>query len=278
MPKGEIEMAAVASDKPLSRAKLPLGLLLLAGLLILRFPVMAALPTFMHPVPAWVSPLFYNGTYVLNAALIFWERDRLEQFQVDRWALGIYILTPLLLTPVAGYVFLSWVQVACVAVLGAALLVTRTRLPRAQRATLIWLGAAVVLGVALGVFNGYCIRWQAGGAPRTVPAALFQLLPMFVTQLTRAASLEEPLFRGFLWGYLRLAGWKDVWIWLFQAGLFMLGHVYYFGQYNVSFWVIVPIGGLVIGWTAWRARSIGASMIVHGFGNSLGDLVGHFRW
>lgn len=271
-------MTALSPERPFSGAKLPLGAVLLAGLLILRLPILAVLPTIMHPVPAWVVPLFEHGTYVINAALIFWERDRFEQFHIDRWALGIYILTPLLLVPVGQHVFLSGVHVASVVVLGTALLLTRTKLPERRRATLLWLGAAVLLGIALGVFNGYCIRWQDDNAPRTIAGSFFPLPRLFLVQLTRAASLEEPLFRGFLWGYLRLAGWKEGWIWLFQTGLFLLGHIYYFGRHSFSFWLIVPVGGLVIGWIAWRARSIGAGMIVHGFGNSFGDLIGHFRW
>jgi hypothetical protein len=35
-----------------------------------------------------------------------------------------------------------------------------------------------------------------------------------------AAALEEPVFRGLLWGYLRLKGCKDVTILLIQGALF----------------------------------------------------------
>ena len=84
-----------------------------------------------------------------------------------------------------------------------------------------------------------------------------------------AAATEEPLFRGFLWGHLRLAGWREGWIWLFQALLFMLGHIYYLPQLPVSFWVIVPLGGLIQGLLVWKSRTIVASMAAHGLSNVL---------
>lgn len=273
-------MAVLAPEKPVSRAKLSVGLVLLTGLLILRLPLLAGLGTFMHPVPAWLYPAFMIGTYVLNAALIFWERDRLEQFHIDGWALGIYILVPLLLAPATfsqSLTNLALYNVVCVAVLALALLLTRTRLPKARLATLLWFAVAVLVGTAAGAAYGYIGRWQ-GETAGPLHASFLLWGGLFLNQLTTAAFLEEPLFRGFLWGYLRMAGWKDVWIWLLQAVLFALGHSYYFGRANISFWVIVPTASLILGWIAWRSRSIGASMTVHGFLNSVTDLVSHTRW
>ncbi|WP_161796471.1 CPBP family glutamic-type intramembrane protease [Desulfosporosinus acididurans] len=53
-----------------------------------------------------------------------------------------------------------------------------------------------------------------------------QLPHYFLVQLNSAAILEEPLFHGFFWGYLKNWGWKESWIWLTQAGLFVIGHIY----------------------------------------------------
>jgi membrane protease YdiL (CAAX protease family) len=84
-----------------------------------------------------------------------------------------------------------------------------------------------------------------------------------------AALSEEPLFRGFLWGYLRQTGLREVWIWLIQAGLFALGHLYYIVIYPFSLWVVVPTGALWFGLMAWRSRTIASSMLVHALTNSL---------
>lgn len=253
-----------------------IGWSLLALLLFLRLPFLVGGYYLSEAARMWVVEPFINSTYVVNALLIFWERDRLEEFHIDGWALAIYILPPLLLWPIDS-AYVPWTQVAAAGLLLAALLVTRTRLPRARRETLVWLGAAVGVGVLLALVAGL------GGRLTDQPRGMTQMsllvyLPLFATQLVRAASLEEPLFRGFLWGYLRQAGWQDRTIWLVQAGLFWAGHLYYFGKIWYSFWVVVPVCAVAIGWVVWRSRSIGASMVTHGITNSLADAISHFRW
>lgn len=268
-------MVAKESPHPGSPSRLPIGLTMVAGLLVLRLVVAGGGRTFLAPMPDWVMTLFYAGTYLLNGALMLWERDRLQEFHVDRWALTLYILVPILLIPEARSVMLSWFQAASAGVLGLALLLSGVRLPAARRETLRWVGLAVITGVALGVVIGLLLRLESSGSlPRMTVGSLVSLT---FFHLTRAASVEEPLFRGFLWGYLRQLGWQDRWIWLVQAALFVVGHLYHLGRSDVSFWVIVPLGGLVLGWIAWRSRSVGASMTVHALGNALGTVVGYAR-
>ena len=110
---------------------------------------------------------------------------------------------------------------------------------------------------------------QAGIAQTLVKA-----LYAFVYQLGMAAVSEEPLFRGFLWGHLRKLNWREIWIWLFQAGLFSLAHIYYLWSYPISFWLIVPFGGLVPGpgWHGARVR-IATSMATHGAMNGWGRML-----
>jgi len=61
---------------------------------------------------------------------------------------------------------------------------------------------------------------------------------------------------------------------LFQAGLFIFGHLYYFNTYPISFWVVVPTGALVLGLVAWRSRSIATSMATHAAMNALTMTIG----
>jgi len=112
-----------------------------------------------------------------------------------------------------------------------------------------WIWIAVVVGICGGLIFGYLIGMQdiSGGvigkhrSLGTVASLLLSaqswltIFPIFMAQLCNAATLEEPLFRGFLWGYLRLQGWNEKWIWLFQALLFWVGHIYYLGVASYSF-------------------------------------------
>jgi membrane protease YdiL (CAAX protease family) len=140
--------------------------------------------------------------------------------------------------------------------------------------------------LALGAFEPYSrlsrILTASGIEPPSSsgsqPASFTFLLPVFFTQMTWAAVFEEPLFRGFLWGYLRRVQWENGWIWLFQAILFTLGHVYYLQTEAIGPWFVrMMLTSLVIGFIAWRAKSIFASMVTHGMFNTSNDMLFHTR-
>jgi membrane protease YdiL (CAAX protease family) len=103
----------------------------------------------------------------------------------------------------------------------------------------------------------------------SIPLVIF--LPLI--QLTNAATYEEPLFRGFLWGLLSQRGWRAGLIWLFQAAVFWLSHIVYIIHFPISFWVIVPLIGLALGLIAWRARDIAPAMLAHSLVDGLPQLI-----
>jgi len=148
-----------------------------------------------------------------------------------------------------------------------------------NKSILRWFGIGTLAGIATAIFLGYPLSLQIDKSQITqrpeIFSVLFSSIPGFLYQLGYAAATEEPLFRGFLWGYLRKLKWRETWIWLFQAGLFTLGHIYYINKHPYSFWIVVPVGALVMGAVAWRSRSIATSMATHGALNTLGIKVGN---
>ena len=91
---------------------------------------------------------------------------------------------------------------------------------------------------------------------------------IFLYHLGFAPLNEEPLFRGFLWGTLRQLKWKEIWIWLFQAVLFTLAHIYFASQYPLLFWLYIPGAALLLGLLAWRSRSIAGGILAHAMINA----------
>jgi membrane protease YdiL (CAAX protease family) len=123
--------------------------------------------------------------------------------------------------------------------------------------------------------EGFLLRFQITRIAGKIVPSLFYILP--TQQLVIAAIPEEPLFRGFLWGVLKRYKWRDVWILFFQAGLFLFGHIYYYGGMPISFWVVVPTGGIILGILAWKSRSITTSMTAHAFINAIAQVVTFYR-
>lgn len=159
------------------------------------------------------------------------------------------------------------------------LLLARPKLyKKSIKEVLFWLLISVIAGLCAGVLIGTVLNIQKNiGRSPGHPSIYYFVVP-FIIQLNRASVIEEPLFRGFLWGFLKKASWKDSQICLFQAALFMFGHIRYLGENNYSFFVIVPISALIFGLLVWRSKSISTSMITHGLINSVSNMVTHFTW
>lgn len=261
---------------------------LVAGLLALRIALLGGVRYFTYPdyPSSWLQPVFEVGTYLLTALLVWHERDRLSDHHIDTAALVILILgKPLQLLmralsipaawPESSRPYLLWLPISIG--LLVALVLARPRLKSMRARDWLWLLAASVIGIAFGALTGYGIRMQNPyRATRRLTTALVAFGPL--QQMLHAGMAEEPLFRGFLWGALRRARWKEVWIWLLQAALFWISHIYYLGNVPFSFWVLVPAGGLLFGLVAWRSRSIAASMLAHGFANGVGQMVAFYRF
>jgi membrane protease YdiL (CAAX protease family) len=238
-----------------------IGLLLLSGLLFLRIPYITIVITLYTSPPEWVYLSYTIGTYILTAMLIWWERKRLQIFWFDLGSALIFLCQKFMF-PVGIGLFVAMHR-------------SKARFPAPPSGLLRW----TLIGALLAILFEIFITLANLNPPQERgfdPATLAFLFPAVLTQMINAAVWEEPLFRGFLWGYLRLARWQNVWIWLFQAGLFTLSHVYYLREEPVGPWLIrMLIPSLLLGLIAWRASSIVASMIAHGFLNATGDLLMH---
>ncbi len=259
---------------------------LVAGLFLLRVPFLGGMRYFTWTrTSAWVMPIFEVGTYLLTAILIWFERDRLSDSHVDRLALIILVIgkpIELLLSrlrsplwrPLGSSAYLLYLPVAIGLLVG--LRRSHPRLGKAGAKKWLWVAVGVATGVTVGAMSGWLAKMEVGLPSReSLTWRVLAFLP--VQQMLYAGIAEEPFFRGFLWGALRRAGWKDVWVWATQAGLFWLAHIYWLGHSPMSFWVIVPVGGLVFGLLAWGSRSIGVSMVAHGLANGILNVMISYR-
>ena len=177
-----------------------ISLLLLGGLLFLRFPFLIITQWKLSgkPVPLGIVFFIFSiCTYALTAVLIWWEREHLRDFRIDLAAAVIFLL-----------------QMFCFPI-GIALFATMRRHHARFPAPLTNVWRWALLGAMFAmIFNISMVRLGLEpSSPRSSePASVGFLIPLVFLQMTMAAVFEEPLFRGFLWGYLRRMHWKNGWI------------------------------------------------------------------
>lgn len=216
--------------------------------------------------------------YVIIAAMMAVARTSLRAFRIDRFSVFLFIAfgTVLRIPPQSalssayGPIYYAFGLIA-LALVGVVL---RSRENRAGLAGTDWrwlvlgpfLGVvlALVLGTLASVFSRGNIRLQAAW-----PVTTGGLFLTFLYHMGHSAILEEPAFRGFLWGYLEQHRWHPASIWQLQAVVFWLAHLRYL-EHPFTFWVALPIGGLVFGWLSWKSKSISASLLAHAAYNTVG--------
>lgn len=266
-------------------------LFLMTGLILLRFPLLILVGChFIGLSDDIVLAVYTNGTYLLSAALIIYERKRLPCFNIDLFSLILFIGIPLLSPFVDNigkflniniYLNHSPFKIIVALLLSLGLVILKPKFEKKALAkAVLWLMITVLAGLLFSILFAYlqCRQLHIGLVLKT-KYDLVLAITSLLQQIAFAGISEEPLFRGFIWGYLTDKGFKWHWIWIFQALLFTLGHLYYLSSgYLYSLFIIVPISGLLLGLIAYRSRSIGNSIICHGLLNSVSSLIAFSGW
>lgn len=253
--------------------------ILMSGLIFLRFviPIISWYEIIVIPNRSEIITVF---SYLLTALLIIWVKDELGDFNIGLSTIVIFLTIPILEpiyniwclpSPRIPKLTFIWFQIITSILLFIILCFTRTSINKeGKRDVLKWLFISIVVGTIYGIITG--IIYKAFITSTPVKATIPIFFSLFLTQVRNAALTEEPLFRGFLWGYLRKRNWKEHSILLFQAFIFFIGHFYYFPSTPIAF-VGTFISGLVFGLVVWKSKNISTSIIVHGLYNSIVNLI-----
>lgn len=80
--------------------------------------------------------------------------------------------------------------------------------------------------------------------------------------------MEEPLFRGFFWGYLNKYKLSDITICIIQTLLFWGGHINYIDT-GLNFWIWHPITAFLLGLIIVKTKNIAYSLGAHALVNTI---------
>ncbi len=245
------------------------------GLLVLRLLIGGWIP-FKDPSATWADPTYEIGTYILVTFLIWWEWKNLKEYHMNPLAILILIIFPPLskiilhfFTPTNALSFpkfLSFLFFIIAVVL--IYLVMKNKLDFRIRLgkDMARFAISAILGLLLASLETILMIKFMGFPKNTFPGLLALASPIY--QLGYAASPEEPLFRGFLWGGLRKLKINETWILFIQALLFAMGHIFYTNSTNGLFFLgLIFLGALVMGVLVWWTRSLSSSIAFHAFFN-----------
>ncbi len=260
-------------------------LLLVGCLIVLRFPLLILSAMLFPSTKNMASAICETGTYILSAGLIWIERGRLLDFNIDGFVLWMFLLLKPTETIVLRYIGFPTAPVAfphfaSILIWGTAVLLFigishwHRGLLKIQLRSVFWYCVGIVGGLSLAVVLSFPASFRVENVPVGNHYSTWSLitnsLQQLVYQTGYAALTEEPLFRGFLWGYLRKTKLGPVGAWLLIALLFWFAHLYFINVNPISFFITVPVAALVFGFISWRSRTIASSIGMHGMVNAIG--------
>ena len=254
------------------------SLILIAVYLILVIPVNKFFQyLYVPPWPEWLSLSFYLSLYLIIGLLIYEERENLANSNIDKSFLILFLIFGSILRIMnsGNPIILCVGNLLFVLIAFWLFIVMRKSKPQFSHPRLmgVWLLIAILVGiweVALFAGLGFFEDTLSGLLSKTT----YNVVGYFFYSLGNPALSEEPVFRGFLWGIMRRFGYKEKTILCFQAILFTLAHFDFNSkQPVVVFFVGTLIFSVLVGFIAWKSRSVTPGLVAHALHNTMVYLV-----
>lgn len=271
-----IEMKEIIKNK-----KYLIPIIFVALLVILRFPLTIAYCYDVIKLSGYVfNTIFINLTYVLTISLIIYERKNLSKFNITTSTIILLGVMPFIAFTLrfwssrwfekTSFDFLNYVSLIFAGILLILFFTSKLTLTKENiKKTLVnTIFVLIMACITIIIMSGI------SSIGKFKDLEFSKILPAFVFQVYMAAMSEEPLFRGFIWGYLRDFKWKEFYILIFQSALFMFGHIYYFtaflsGTMPIFIFIRTFIAAFIFGLMVMKTKTISSSIITHGLINSI---------
>ena len=221
--------------------------------LVLMHDDILAIASTSDSLSNWVVILYgliLFGGFPLIAVVIALNRDDLQRLNVDR----LYVLL-LLVAGILAFYELPYNCFSGIAFiyLVYALLSKKIKLGVPDRSA---------LRISLWIVGIFAITLLLINSSLNIPK-IAQNLQYFVSELIPGSIFEEAFYRGLLFMFLKDMRLSESKIFYIQAFLFWISHINYLIQNPFTFWIFIPVLGLVLGYIVLRTRSIGVSTIAH---------------
>jgi membrane protease YdiL (CAAX protease family) len=218
----------------------------------------------------YLTSAFSMVLVLLVFFLLCVENERLDNFNVDRYSILTLILFSFLWLTL-GLSFMIIIGLA----LSSVVIVLIAKRPQIQRTNRNWTLAGILGSILLiiVIITFELLLRGNWSVPRLLQNNLIVTVVINIAkQLVFISLPEELLFRGFIWGYLRSKGLKEINIAWIQGAVFWLMH---FSRLVTpfSFFVIVPIQTLISSLLTLRSKQVFPAVISHTIFNTLGTIL-----
>jgi membrane protease YdiL (CAAX protease family) len=224
--------------------------------------------------PYYVIKAIHFSAFLFVAMLILIAGKDLSRYHLEKVSLICILIFPGLLSPIPAdsppwFTVLSYAPQLLLTIF----LFRRLRSIQAfGKGSVLDLARYLIYGIVIAIVSFFIANRFHFPLEQLIEAASHEnplsILNALIYQMSTSAAIEEPIFRGFLLGYLlHDRGWKPSIAVLGQTLIFWAPHIYKFED-PFLFWVAVPLGGIILGWVTLRTKNITSGMFAHAIYNT----------
>lgn len=257
------------------KSKVSMHLILI--LLFLRFPLLF-LGQYGVIDENWALVIYLCATYLFTCIFICCNRSRLDRYHISAGALFLALLSPLMALFSGNDDFTVWLRLCAGIICGGVLVIKRNELKLCKitkKEAVIRTVLIIILSAAVPLIIHVVTGFPRHQGNESVTVSM--VIELWFFQLSYAAVSEEPLFRGFIMGFLKDKGMNGLAVCITQALIFWMGHIYYV-ETGINFWIIHPLLAFLLGVVVWKMKSISYSMILHSSVNAFGDILRYIKF
>jgi len=218
----------------------------------------------ISPILWEVFYIYVALAYLFFAVLITIESKALEEFHVDRFTLAIFVLASLIRhrTGLPGEDFL----IALIRLSGIIVVFTLiVKKPNVPRTSIGW----VLIGIAVSTVTIILIILF-----EIVFRDSWEVMPLYrnnmfstvsgeiIVEWSFGALVEEILFRGFLWGYLKRKGWTENKVFWVQGILFWFFHISRIFT-PFTFFIVIPLLTMIYSKLTLHSKQLYPAIVSH---------------
>ncbi|MCL4275407.1 MAG: CPBP family intramembrane metalloprotease [Anaerolineales bacterium] len=217
-----------------------------------------------------IAYLLIAPIYVVIALLIFFERKNLREFNLDRFSLLLLVFSSVFRRRLGvenEFIFLLIIGIAGLVVLVSAVL----NWAQVPKTNFRWLVIGLFIGCVTLVPIAFIESFQPSRVLYDAPVSygfFWDAMRRVIYNISFNAPIEEILFRGFLWGYLKNLNWNDNAIFWTQGALFWFSHLGAIGS-PLTFFLTIPIGTYILSELTKRSGRVSPSILFHLIINSM---------
>ena len=218
---------------------------------LINSPIHPAWSQYLGSIRDWEKTFYQNYSFILVGIVIILNRSNLKKLNIDFLFMVMFFWGSVYY---CRFYFWPTGWVVALLLLFMIILYTKKEYKFGKLdCTMPWI--LLFIGIA------FCLSLLFIKNPFEYTKVRYAL-HAFVTEFPFLA-VEEVVFRGMLWMFLKDLNWSELKIIISQAILFWLFHAFYIPSDPTFFWIVVPIISILLGIVVWRTKSITTSTIAH---------------